>query len=142
LKIPGEPEPLSPRIRIIIIRDLSAGTHGNATGMGLADIMTRNLFHKIDFKPTYHNMITSGFLERAKIPLIAETDRQAIEIALRGCDPVRLDQAKIIRIKNTLHLEELQVSAPVLREIQNRRDIEVLGPVEPLFDANDTLVQF
>lgn len=142
LKIPGEPEPLSPRIRIIIIRDLSAGTHGNATGMGLADIMTRNLYDKIDFKPTYLNMVTSGFLERAKIPLIAETDRRAIEIALRGCDPLQLEQAKIIRIQNTLHLDELQVSAPVLREIQARHDIEVLGSVEPVFDANGTLSHF
>ncbi len=142
LKIPGEPEPPSPRIRIIIIRDLSAGTHGNATGMGLADIMTRNLFDKIDFKPTYHNMVTSGFLERAKIPLIAETDEQAIQIALRGCDPLTLDQAKIIRIKNTLRLDELQVSPPVLREIQARPDIEILGPIEPVFDNHGTLGQF
>jgi hypothetical protein len=142
LKIPGEPEPLSPRIRIIIIRDLSAGTHGNATGMGLADIVTRNLFNKIDFKPTYHNMVTSGFLERAKIPLIAETDRQAIDIALRGCDPLTLEQAKIIRIKNTLHLEELQVSAPVLRKIQARSDIEILDSGEPLFDKDGALCDF
>lgn len=142
LKIWGEPEPATPRIRIIVILDLSRETYGNATGMGLADIMTRRLFEKIDFKPTYHNMITSGFLERAKIPLIAETDRQALEIAARGCDPLKLDQAKIIRIKNTLRLDELHVSSPVLHEIQSRQDIEILESLDPLYDSSGMLCPF
>jgi hypothetical protein len=142
LKITGEPEPESPRIKIIIIRGLTKATHGNATGMGLADIMTRSLYNQIDFKPTYHNMVTSGFLERAKLPLIAETDRQALEIALRGAGFVEPEKARIIRIKNTLHLDELQVSLPVLEEIRGRSDIQILGPIDSPFDETGTLKAF
>jgi hypothetical protein len=142
LKIEGEPEPVSPRIKIIIIRGLTKATHGNATGMGLADIMTRHLYNQIDFKPTYHNMVTSGFLERAKLPLIAETDRQALEIALRGAGFVEPEKARIIRIKNTLQLEELQVSPPVLEEIRGRDDIQILERIDPAFDDFGTLKGF
>ena len=142
LKITGEPEPESPRIKIIIIRGLTKATHGNATGMGLADIMTRSLYNQIDFKPTYHNMVTSGFLERAKLPLIAETDHQALEIALRGAGFVEPEKARIIRIKNTLHLDELQVSLPVLEEIRGRSDIQILGPIDSPFDETGTLKAF
>ena len=128
LKIYGQPEPETPRIRIIVVRDLSAASHGNAYGVGLADIITRRLFSKIDFPATYANIVATGFVERGKVPLIAETDRDALTIALRGCEPRDPSQARIIRIRNTLHLDEIHVSPAVLNAIGNRGNIEVLGP--------------
>jgi hypothetical protein len=82
------------------------------------------LFDKIDFRLTYENILTSGFFERAKLPLIAETDEQAVEYALRGAGAA---DARIVRIRSTLHLEEMLVSSPVRRELEGRAEIEVLG---------------
>jgi hypothetical protein len=134
LMIRGEPEPASPRIRLIVVRDLADDSRGNATGMGLADIITRRLFAKIDFAATYENVLTSTFTERAKVPMIAETDRQAMEFAaqvLRGTPPAGL---RIVRIRNTLHLEEMLVSPAVLASVSGRSDVEVIGPAGPWFD--------
>ncbi len=142
LKIAGQPEPETPNIRIIYTRDLTAESHGNAVGMGLADIIHRRLFEKINFAATYENAATATFLERAKVPMVAETDRQALDWALRACnqsDPARL---RIIRIRNTLRLDELQVSPAVLEEINNRPGIELLTPAEPSLDNNGHLLAF
>jgi len=127
--IRGEPDPERPRIKIIIARDLTAASHGNALGIGLADITTRRLYEKIDFETMYENLYASSFLERGKIPIIAESDEQALSFALRACpglDPTRL---RAIRIRSTLRLDLLYASAPVIDELQGRPDTEVLGRV-------------
>ena len=139
LKIAGEPEPELPNIKVIVIRDLSEGAHGNATGMGLADIATRRMYEKIDFRVVYENVLTSTFLERGKVPLIAQTDRQAIEFAFRALGSIDPAEARIARIKNTLRLDVLHVSPSVLREIEGSSDIEVVGPVPEPFDEQGQL---
>ncbi len=133
-KIASEPEPESPNITSIILLGLSEKSHGNANGMGLADVITRRFFEKLDFKATYENILTTGFLERGKIPVVAETDRQALEYALKPCGLADPGQAKIIRIKNTLILDELWVSPKVVDEIKDREDITVTGEAVTLFD--------
>ncbi len=142
LKIAGQPEPERPRIRCILIRDLTADSHGNACGMGLADIMTRRVYDKIDLRATYANVLTTGFLERGKMPLIADTDRQAVEMALRALQVPDGAEARIARIRNTLQLDVLQVSAPVLSEVTVREDITVVGPADTRFDAAEALCPF
>jgi hypothetical protein len=142
LKIPGQPEPDSPRIRMIFVRNLSTGAHGNALGIGLADVTTRKLFEKIDFAATYENVITTRFLERGKIPIIAETDRQAMEIALRGAGLTSAQDARLVRIHNTLRLDELLVSPAVLMDIRGRQGIEVGEAAVQWFDEAGTLLSF
>jgi len=139
LKIPGQPEPETPRIKIIVARDLAAESCGNAIGIGLADITTRRLSDKIDFRATYENALTSTFLERAKVPMVAEADRQAVEFAFRSLALAHPAAARIIRIRNTLRLDELIISRPVLQELEGRPDIEVLGSVEPFFDEHGNI---
>ena len=56
----------------MVVCDLTDETHGNAIGVGLADVITRRLFAKIDYESTYANVITSSFLERGKIPVVAD----------------------------------------------------------------------
>jgi hypothetical protein len=125
LKIPGQPEPHSPKIKVIFVRDLTEDSHGNAIGMGLADIASRRFFEKIDFKATYANVVTSTFLERGKVPLIVENDREAMAIACRACGVNDPQAVRVVRIKNTLRLDVLHVSPPVLREIESRDEIDV-----------------
>src|SRR5437773_10555703 len=79
IRIRGETEPGTPDIKIIVVMDLTEQSHGNAAGSGLADVTTRRLFNKIDFAVTNKNVFTSSFFERGKIPVVAETDAQAME---------------------------------------------------------------
>jgi len=137
MKIYGQPEPLRPAVKSIIIADITKESHGNAIGVGLADVIPRRLFNKIDFPSTYTNGITSSFYERIKIPVIAETDREAFNIALRGCGYIIKGEEKIVRIKNTLHLEELYVSDAVLEIIKDSDKIEILKKNVDLFNEGN-----
>ncbi len=138
----GERDPVSPRVGAMMVGDLTAQTHGNAIGVGLADVITRRLFAKIDYEATYGNVITSSFLERGKVPVVAETDRHAFDIALRSCGHLPEGRERIVRILDTLHLEEVYVSAALVEELSGREDIEVIGPASDLFDPNGDLSPF
>jgi hypothetical protein len=137
IRIAGQPEPDRPRIRMIVARALSAATRGNAYGVGLADVITRRLHGQIDWPATYANVLTTGFLERGKIPIIAGSDREALDIAWRGCQPLEPAAARVIRIRNTLRLDELHVSPAVLAELRGQPCIEIAGPVHPVFRGEE-----
>jgi hypothetical protein len=138
---PGNPEPESPRCKMILVRDLTAATHGNAMGVGLADITTRRLTEQIDWEATYTNLYTSAFLGRGKTPVVAATDAEAMAFAVRGARAAgaALDNAqlRIVRIPNTLCIDQADVSSSVLREIEQEEHIEVLGQVGPLLLGDD-----
>lgn len=140
IKIRGQKEPESPNIRNIIITDISPASHGNAVGVGFADVITRKLFDKIDFKATYENVITATFTERAKIPIIAETSEKAFGIALSCCGAIEEGKERIVRIKDTLNLKEIYVSKAVLEEI--KEGIEIVGEFKEIFSQNGELEKF
>ena len=121
--------------------DLTEESHGNGLGVGLADFITKRLFEKIDLKVTYENVLTSNFLQRGNIPIIADTDKQAVEYALRTCGPIEPAKARIIRIKNTLKLDEIYVSESVLDEIKHNSNIRILGEFKDMFNG-DKLADF
>jgi hypothetical protein len=142
MMIAGEPEPDAPRIASIVVRDLTDVSRGNAVGVGLADVITRRLFEKINLKTTYANLITSTFLERGKIPIIAEDDLEAIGFAWRTAGSKAGDEVKVARIRNTLQLAEMYVSPAVLNEIRDDDAIEVTGPTVEPFDSAGELFPF
>lgn len=124
-----------------IILDLSLKSGGNATGMGLADIVTRRLVDKIDFAATYANTITSTVTPSAKIPVIMETDDLAIRCAVKTCNGPEPARLRMVRIANTLSLEHILVSEALLPEAEARDDVEVLGPAEDMrFDDAGALL--
>ena len=134
-------EPKSPRYIRILVRDLTETTAGNAVGMGLADFATRRLANKINFQYTYTNALTGLSPMRSKMPIVFETDREAIEGALKTIGLTDPPEAKLARIKNTLDLEYLHVSEALLPEIRDRQDLELLeGPQEFRFSATGDLV--
>jgi hypothetical protein len=120
-----------PFIGRIAVLDLTEASHGNANGMGLADFVTRRFADKIDFPATYLNTLTATFVQRAKLPIVLESDRQVVETALATLGGPAPETARVIRIKNTLMLEHLWCSPAVVAEIQSRPGIEVLGPAVP-----------
>jgi hypothetical protein len=117
LKIHGEPEPDKPSIGRIAVLDLTPETQGNAYGIGLADFTTRALVGKIDYGATYTNAMTSTFTERVKIPIVAENDDEAIDMAVKASGVRDIEKIRVIRIKNTLELEEIWVSPEVYKEL-------------------------
>jgi len=138
-RLPGMPEPSSPRIRRIVALRLSGASEGNAQGVGLADVVTTRLVATIDPVATYVNNIVSTFLERAFIPIAMPTDRDAVAAALASLglpDPAR---ARVGRIRNTLHLEELWLSESVLPGLAGREDVAVGLPEELRFTTDGTL---
>jgi hypothetical protein len=142
IKINGQKEPDNPSIKAIIVSDLTDASHGNATGVGLADVISRKLYNKIDFSSTYTNAITSSFLERAKIPVVADNDKAALEIALRSCGYIKKGEERIIRIKDTLHLDEIYVSKAVLDSVENRSWIEIVKENADLFNDETEFAPF
>ncbi|MBI4536852.1 MAG: DUF2088 domain-containing protein [candidate division NC10 bacterium] len=134
-------EPKSPRYIRILVRDLTEKTAGNAVGMGLADFATRRLADKVNFHYTYTNALTGLSPMRSKLPIIFETDREAIEGALKTIGLTEPPDAKVARIKNTLELEHLYASEALLSEVRERSDLEVLsGPHPFVFTERGELV--
>ena len=128
----------SPRVTKIVVLDLSEKTHGNATGIGIADVITARLFERIDFDATYANVITSAYLDGAPIPIIMPTERAAIQLAARTVPRVKSDAARIVRIRDTLTLDEIGVSEPMLEEVRAHPQMEIVSEPEPMsFDEQD-----
>lgn len=135
VSIRGQPDPKFPSIKSIIVRDITEESHGNATGVGLADVTTRRLFDKIDFEVTNRNIRTSGFLERGKVPYVAQTDEEALDVALRGAGCLDREEARILRIKDTLHLEKMIASDAVVQSWSEEASVNVVGAVGKIWEV-------
>jgi hypothetical protein len=140
--INGEPDPPSPRIAMIAVHELTAASHGNATGMGLADVVTRRLAEAIDHDVTRTNIVTSGFLLRGKLPVVADDDAQAWELCLRGAGVVDPSTVRAARITDTLHCHDLWVTDAVLADLDGRADIEVVERSVAVHSATGALAPF
>lgn len=132
IRILGVPEPTSPRIKYIIASDVSEESHGNALGIGLADLTTKRLFDAIDFQKMNENVNTSTFLSRAAVPIVLDNDREAIMAALRANWGIESEHARMIRIPDTLHLEYMYVTESILPEVLKQPHIEVVGEMEEI----------
>jgi len=137
LDINGEKEVEKPKINKLVVFDITEQSHGNALGVGLSDVTTRKLVNKINFITTYANTITSTFLNRAKIPITAETEREAVEIALKTCWQPNRNKVRLLIMKNTLDLEYLYVSESIWNDIKNNKNIKSCGSWEQLSFTND-----
>jgi hypothetical protein len=126
-----------PTIQRIIFRDLTPDTEGNATGVGMAEVVLRQLVEKIDPIKTYMNMITAKDPEGARIPMTMDSDRQALYIAIACCLDTKTEGARIARIRSTKYVEDLWVSEPFLDQVLSSGRVDVVNEPGPiLFDAN------
>jgi hypothetical protein len=122
----------TPMIRQLFVRDLTDVSHGNANGVGLADFCLRRLADKIDWQATYLNSLTAAQPASARLPVVCANDREAIGYALiaAGVEPAN---ARVARIKNTLHIESMVVSAAALASLRDSRGrYAVEGPSDAL----------
>lgn len=116
-----------PEFQNCTIFDLTEDTHGNANGVGAADVITRKLFDKIDYISMYTNAFTSTVSTPVKVPMVAATPEDALRIAVKMCNGVEPFQHKIVWIKNTLELSSIIISEPLLAEAQANPQVEILS---------------
>ena len=129
--------------RSVAVLDLTDESHHNALGVGMADVISQKLWEKIDFVPTYMNTLTSGFLTRCAIPCVADSDKQAVIIAMNSCNRiVTPDSIRMIFARNSLQIVDLVVSEALLPELRQMEDVEILDEVQPQWDEKDNLVPF
>jgi hypothetical protein len=137
---PGPPE--LPAMRLIFVRDLTPETFGNAAGIGLADFTTTRLVKAMDYRATVINCLTAGYPVGANLPVYFETDREVIDAALQIIGTRQPPQARVLRIRNTLSVETVEVS-PACLDQQAATRLDAIGPELPLaFDPVGNLPPF
>lgn len=130
----------SPKIRMLAVRDLTDLSHGNAEGMGLAEFCRTRLLEKVNIEITRINALTSGHYEGAMVPIDYETDSEMLDVMLSQIGLTEPPRAKLLWIRNTSALAEVECSAAYLEEARGRDDLEILTDLRPLpFDANGNL---
>ncbi len=126
-----------PSVQKIVLLGLTKETHGNATGLGVADIITMRLFKEMEIAPTYANTITSKYLDGAAIPVIMNTQKEAVQLAIGTLLRVKPADARVVRIKNTLEVANIQVSQSLGAAVREHESMELTGPFQPIvFDEN------
>ncbi len=110
--LPGFEDLKSPEIRTIGALSLSASSQGNALGVGNADFITQRLRSEIDEYKTLINTLTTGDMDRAKIPATIKDDETLIRIVAD-----RYGSQRWMFIPNTLHLGVLYASEDLREEL-------------------------
>lgn len=137
------PEPESPKILRIFVRDLTELSQGNAAGIGFADVTTTRLVKSIDRVSTYMNAFTAGTPMKMRTPLHFDSDREALAWVLHTIGLTPPERSRTVRIFTTLHLDEVLISEALLDEAKKRPDLEILTePEEMAFDAEGNLTPF
>jgi len=129
----------TPHYRILVVLDLTTQSHGNATGIGMADLTTRRLIDKIDWNATYLNAFTSGILQSARMPIVLDNDRAVLEVALnRIPDP---HNVRMVRIINTGSLKTFWATEAVLSDLRQQDNITIEEtPLELAFSDDGRLL--
>ena len=114
-----------PRIARILVRGLTAGSHGNASGLGFVDVATPRLIQAIDLDTTAVNAVTACMPEDARLPLTLPTERDAVAAALATVRPHGLEDVRIVHIANTSEVGRLLVSEGCLTALEGRERLEI-----------------
>jgi hypothetical protein len=133
----GTAEPDSPSVTNLVVLSLTEVSHGNATGLGLADFIPLRLASEVDLSATYANSLTAGLqgVQRAQLPITLATDWDAVGAAVLTAAVPDLSGVRIVRIQDTLHLNEVMVSRPLVDECRAAGFEKVRQREGTLFDA-------
>jgi hypothetical protein len=129
-----------PKVRYIAIRGLTKETHGNATGIGLAEFALTRAIDSVDQQVTLTNCLTGGHATAAMTPVHFVSDQELLIQVLPQIGLTEPDDAKVMWIRNTLELAEVECSAAYLSEVRDRDDLELLTDPRPFeFDTSGNL---
>ncbi len=131
----------SAAVKTIFVRGLTAATHGNACGLGMAEFTNQRTIDAVDRRITAINAITGGHAPSAALPIAFATDREVLTAALTTIGLTPPEKAKVVQIRNTLQLGEVLVSEAYRPLVAGRADLEIVEPLQDLaFDVHDNLV--
>lgn len=129
-----------PNMRLIFVRGLSEHTHGNAAGIGMADFTTTRLVKGMNYQATVINCLTAGYPVHANTPVHFDTDRQVLDAALAILGTRLPERARVMHIRNSLQLEQVEISEACLEELPKMTNFEIVaGPYAMTFDDNGNL---
>ncbi|MHB1652045.1 MAG: nickel pincer cofactor-dependent isomerase, group 22 [Desulfitobacteriaceae bacterium] len=129
-----------PEIKRIAVLDITDVSHGNANGLGFADFTTNRAFQKFSFEQTYPNSLTSTVPLSIKIPMVLKSDRQAIQACIKTCNRLDKENVTMVRIKNTIALEEIEVSESLVDHARRNNYLEVISnPYDLAFNQEGNL---
>lgn len=129
-----------PKVSKMVVLDLTSESHGNGNGIGTADFTTRRFMNKMKLEETYPNALTSTVTGPVKIPMILKNDELAIKAAIKTCNRNPAEGIRMVRIKNTLKLEEIWISEALLPLAKENKDIDIIEvPHEMDFDDEGNL---
>lgn len=120
-----------PRPDKLVVLDLTDETHGNANGMGVADVVTRRLFEKFDPEATYPNALTATLTAAVRIPLVMENQRLAIQTGIKTAAGFGKENVRLVRIRDTLSLSRIWISESMLEDARNTPGVKIIGEAEP-----------
>ena len=124
----------------VAVLDLSKETHGNGIGLGFSSATTIRVFDKLDLASMYPNAITRTVLGGVRIPIIMESDKEAIQVCIKSCTESDKTRPRVVRIPNSLHLEHIMLSEDYLEEIKGMETIEIESePMDLPFDEDGML---
>lgn len=124
----------------VCVLDLSPETHGNGIGLGYASATTKRVFDQLDLASMYPNAITCTVLGGVRIPIVMESDREAIQVCARTCNEIDKNAPRIVRIPNSLHLEHIMLSESYYEEAAKDPNLIIESEPEYLpFDEDGNL---
>jgi hypothetical protein len=135
--VPGVPEFAGPDITVVTVHGLTPASHGNAAGLGLADLAPLRMLDTVDLRATYLNSVTSGTggLRRARLPMLLEDDAAVVRAAVAMCGRRDRTQVRLARIQDTLSLDRLMVTPALLPEVERDPQLAVAGDPLALVEA-------
>ncbi len=129
-----------PDVTKMAVMDLTPETKGNANGVGTADFTTQRLVDKMDRPATYANGLTSTVCAPTKIATTLANQKLTIQAAVKTCNILDYTTCRMVRIRDTLHLGEIEISETLLEEAKGHPDIEILSePYELAFNEEGDL---
>ncbi|MBG9452223.1 hypothetical protein ABE67_23440 [Cytobacillus firmus] len=121
-----------PDIKRTVVLGLTEKTHGNANGIGMADMTTKAVVDEIIWEKGYANALTSTVIEVIKLPMVLETKELAVKAAIKTCNAFDLNKVKAVRIKNTLDIGEIWISESLIEEAKQNSNLEIISDLQEL----------
>jgi Lactate racemase N-terminal domain len=121
-----------PEITRIAVLGLTEKTHGNANGIGMADMTTQKVMDEIIWEKGYANALTSTVTSVVKLPMVLENEVLAVKAAIKTCNAFDLDQVRVVRIKNTLEIRDIWISESLVKEARKMDGIELMTEPEEM----------
>ncbi|TWD97794.1 uncharacterized protein DUF2088 [Peribacillus frigoritolerans] len=121
-----------PDVKRTVVLGLTEKTHGNANGIGMADMTTKAVMNEIKWEKGYANALTSTVTDVVKLPMFLDTQELAVKAAIKTCNAFDLNKVRIVRIKNTLEIGEIWISESMMEDALKNGDIEILSDPEDL----------